>query len=125
MSRSLHSLANNISEKEKYFLYSYIKTTCAAHRCDRKIEEPFPLVVQNSMGMAVLQILHDSPDLVGYLCCLVEVYTCSESSHNHLHCIQPVLQLYLVIQQLLVELLLVSIQLNLSLSDLVHDLFRP
>ena len=45
-----------------------------------------------------------------------------ESRHNHLEGVQSVLQLDLVIKELLVELLLVSIQVNLSL---VHNPLRP
>ena len=51
---------------------------------DLHAKQPLPLVEENSLTLAVLQVLHHSPHLVGCLCRLTEVCPPGESSHNHL-----------------------------------------
>ncbi len=51
---------------------------------DLHAEQPFSLIEENSLPLAVLQVLHHSPHLIGCLCCLTKVCLPGKTCHNHL-----------------------------------------
>ena len=47
-------------------------------------KEPLSLVEENTLTLAVFQVLHHSPHFIGCLSCLTKVCSPCETCHNHL-----------------------------------------
>ena len=47
-------------------------------------KEPLSLVKENTLTLAVFQVLHHSPYFIGCLSCLTKVCPTSKTCHNHL-----------------------------------------
>ena len=54
------------------------------HLSDLHAKQPLSLVEENTLTLAVLEVLHHPPDLIGCLSSLTKVGPPSKPCHNHL-----------------------------------------